>query len=86
MPKEKEVVIDLSGKIKFSDTLYISLGTFLLSMTIIMIQMLIILSSHDWIFTSDVFAILLNFFTALRSSSKANFSREQGLFTDGKIE
>lgn len=64
---EKEIVIDLSGKIKFSDTVYISLGTFLLSIFITVIQMLICLALNNWQFTVQVFTTLLNFLLALRS-------------------
>jgi len=35
---EKEIIIDLSKKIKFSDKLYISLGSLLLSTLILIVQ------------------------------------------------
>ena len=71
---EKEVIVDLSGKIKFSDNLYISLGTFLLSMFITIIQMLICLALNDWRFTVSALTPLLNFVLAIRSGKESDFN------------
>lgn len=63
---EKEIVLDLSKIIKFSSTVYISLGTFILSLIIVAIQCLICLASNNWQFSVDMLAVLLNFVLALR--------------------
>lgn len=36
--KEKEIVIDLSKKVKFSDNLYISIGSLILSILLLLLQ------------------------------------------------
>ena len=67
---EKEITVDLSGKIKFSDTLYMSIGTLLLSGIIAMIQVLFCLANNGWAFTPEVFVVLLNFVFAIRGENK----------------
>jgi hypothetical protein len=68
--KEKEIILDLSGRIQFSDTVYISLGTFLLSLIVMVIQLLICLSTNDWQLTTQCLTVLLDFVLALRSEDK----------------
>ena len=63
---EKEVVVDLSGKIKFSDTLYVSVGTLLLSGLIMLIQILWIFAHHNWQFDPLIFSAMFDFVFALR--------------------
>lgn len=60
---EKEVVIDLSKKIKFSDTRYISIGSLLLSTIILILQGF----SFGW-----TWGLLLNFVYAIRGNEKEN--------------
>lgn len=64
--KEKEIVLDLSGKIKFSDTLYVSVGSLLLSGIIMLIQMIWFLSTNNWQFDAFIFATIFDFVSALR--------------------
>jgi hypothetical protein len=68
--EEKEIILDLSGRIQFSDTIYITLGTFLLSVLVMVIQLLICLSVNDWQFTTTSLTVLLDFVLALRSEEK----------------
>ncbi len=63
---EKEIVIDLSKKIKFTDALYISIGSFLLSFFVALIQFLIALNTNNWIVTPACWSVLLNFIYAIR--------------------
>lgn len=62
---EKEIVVDLSGKIKIFGY-YISVGTLLLSGIVMLIQILIFLSNNDWVFDPIVFTVMLDFVLALR--------------------
>lgn len=73
---QREIVLDLSGKIKFSDTLYVSLGSLLLSALITGLQILICFAYHDWEFDPLVFTALLNFVTAIRGQSKRDLFDE----------
>jgi len=57
---EKEIIIDLSKKIKFSDKLYISLGSLLLSTLILIVQ------AFSWGWSWGLF---LNFLYAIRSGN-----------------
>lgn len=56
--EEKEIVIDLSKKIKFSDKLYVSIGSILLSGIILIVQSLCF--GWSW-------GLLLNFLYSIRS-------------------
>lgn len=67
---EKEIILDLSGKIKFSDTLYISLGTLILSVFVMIVQILICLAVHNWEFDVMCFTLLLDFVLAIREERK----------------
>ena len=69
MVEEKEIVLDLSGKIKFSDTVYVSVGTLLLSGIVMLIQILIFLSKNDWVFDPIVFTVMFDFVLALRGEN-----------------
>lgn len=57
---EKEIIIDLSKKIKFSDKLYISLGSLLLSTLILIVQ------AFSWGWS---WGLLLNYLYAIRSGN-----------------
>jgi len=67
MSKEEKVIkIDLSKKIKFTDTIYISIGSLLLSTFIALLQFIIALNSNNWIITPACWTVLLNYFYAIR--------------------
>lgn len=74
--KEKEIVLDLSKKIKISDTRYISLGSFILSFIIMAIQFVICLSVNDWVITEACLVLLLNFVYAIRGENTKDKKEE----------
>lgn len=67
MAKEKEIYIDLSKKIKLSDTLYISIGSLILSAVVALLQFIITLNGNNWVLTPSCWAVFLNFIYAVRS-------------------
>ena len=74
--KEKEIVIDLSRKIiKLESGVYVSLGTLLLSIIIMIVQMLICLARNNWQFDVEVLLYLLNFLFAIRGEKSDNINK-----------
>ena len=71
---EKEICLDLSKKIKLSNTLYISLGTLLFSTVIMVIQLLMLLSKNGWVWTDLCFGTLLNFVFSIRGNDNGKKS------------
>ena len=59
--EEKEIILDLSKKIKLGDNYYISIGSFLISFSIMIIQMFSL--GFNW-------SILLNFIYSLRKKNQ----------------
>ena len=70
MSEEKEVIIDLSKKIKFSKNYYVSLGSLLLSLIMLIIQLLMCLCINNWVWTKETWLILFNFAYSLRHKSE----------------
>jgi len=64
---EKEIILDLSKKIKFSNTVYISLGSLLLSVIVLVIQLIMFLSLNNWVWESKTWFLLLNFIYSIRT-------------------
>ena len=67
---EKEIIIDLSKKIKFSDKLYISLGSLLLSTLILIVQ------AFSWGWS---WGLLLNYLYSIRSGNSNEKSTSNGI-------
>lgn len=79
---EKEVILDLSKKIKFSDTIYISLGSLLLSLIILIIQLFMFLSLNNWIWEDKCWLLLLNFIYSMRGEkTKESNNNDKNLNT-----
>jgi len=70
--KEKEIRIDLSWKIKFGDTFYISIGSFLLSFFVALLQFLMALIDNNGIITSRCLIVFLNFIYVIRAGVSYN--------------
>jgi len=64
---EKEIILDLSKKIKFSDTIYVSLGSLLLSFIVLIIQLVMFLSMNNWVWEASAFSLLINFIYSIRT-------------------
>jgi len=65
--EEKEIVIDLSKKIRFTDTIYISIGSLLFSTLIALLQFIMALNMNNWVVSPSCWIVLLNYLYALRS-------------------
>jgi len=68
--EEKEIVIDLSKRIKFGKNKYISIGTLLLSGLIALVQLLMCLFLNNWKLTKEAWLIILNLLTAIRAGEE----------------
>ena len=69
---EKEIILDLSKKIKLSNTIFVSIGSLLLSGIILLIQLLMFLSMNNWIWEPKAWLLLLNFFHSVRGGDIGN--------------
>ena len=69
---EKEIILDLSKKIKLSETIFISIGSLLLSGIILLIQLLMFLSMNNWVWEPKAWLYLLNFVHSLRGGNIGN--------------
>ena len=64
---EKEIILDLSKKIKLGEKRYISIGTLVISLIILLIQLLMYLSLSNWVWDAKMWTLLLNFAYSIRS-------------------
>lgn len=77
--KENEIVIDLSKKIKFSDNIYVSIGSLILSSLVLLIQVLWALWSNNWVWTDQCWLTLFNYVYAVRWGKLDKKEKEENI-------